>query len=119
MVSIDVTSVENINPYSREETKLMCSSQGFGYRKNDDIYEALNNVYSSNELKERYGEDFEITYEQLQVTNAEGNTYFFSFLYDGRSNYSFSFDDGGIYSVVLKKKTYSKWEVIESFFEQP
>lgn len=110
--SIDITDENNAKMYGRTDTINMCESNSFGKGRNDDIYVALNFIYSNESIQEKHGSDFEITADDITCHTSEGESYFFSGLYKGQAEYSFVIDDS-TYNVKLSKNLFGTWTVTE------
>lgn len=104
---------ENVDEfYSRSDTKEMCESVAIGTGKSDDIYVALDYIYSNESIKAKHGSDFEISSSDIVCHISKGETYFFLWLYKGQAEYSFTIDDS-VYVVKLSKDVFGTWEVTE------
>lgn len=108
---------ENVDEmYSRSDTKDMCESVTIGKGKSDDIYVALDYIYSNELIQAEHGSDFEISSSDIVCHKSEGETYFFLWLYKGQAEYSFTIDDS-IYVVKLSKDVFGTWKVTECSLE--
>ena len=107
-----ITEENNLELYSRADTEDMCESSSFGINRNDDIYTALNFIYSDKTIREKHGSDFEITTTDIVCHSSEGKSYFFPGLYKGQAEYSVTIDST-TYKVYLSKKTFGTWIVTE------
>ena len=92
---------------SREHVKLLVSNVGFGNGRTDDEIVVLDYVYKSNELKEKYGDSFEV---KEIGGNSDGQTFFFLWLYKGTGKYFVNINDD-IWVVEVSKGYFGKWEV--------
>ncbi len=108
-VSVD-DSIPIDKMYSRSNVKEMTESIGFGKGSLDDEYVACIYVYSSEELKNIYGSNFELKYDDITCVLNECETYFLKSIYKGISKYDFNFDNK-TYEVTVEKKYFGKWEV--------
>ena len=108
---------ENVDEmYSRSDTKEMCESVAIGTGRSDDIYVALDYIYSNELIQAKHGSDFEISSSDIVCHISESETYFFLWLYTGQAEYSFTIDDS-IYVVKLSKDVFGTWEVTECSLE--
>ncbi len=108
---------ENVDEmYSRTDTKEMCESVSIGKGRSDDIYVALDYIYSNELIQAEHGSDFEISANDIVCHISESETYFFLWLYKGQAEYSFTIDDS-IYVVKLSKDVFGTWEVTECSLE--
>ena len=114
--SINIIEENNAEMYSRADTKYMSESTSFGKGRNDDIYVALNFIYSDETIKEKHGSDFEITANDITCHTSEGESYGFYGLYKGRAEYSFSINNT-IYNTKLSKSLFGNWTVTACFSE--
>jgi len=107
---MEVTKNENIR--SREYTKKICSSVNFGRGSMDDEYVALAYVYNNEELREKYGESFEVI---DFGGSAEFGTQFFG-IYKATAIYVMMIDDDD-WIVELSKGYFGKWKVTDCFLK--
>ena len=114
--SIDIIEENNAEMYSRADTRYMCEANAFGKGRNDDIYAALNFIYSDESIREIHGSDFEITANDITCHTSEGESYFFAWLYKGQAEYSFTIDNN-TYRVKLSKNLFGTWTITECLFE--
>ena len=104
--SVKVDEAENI--YSRQHVEAMCSNNGFGKGNEDELYVALNYIYTNEELKQKYGDDFEVTDVQ---GSAEWGSRLGS-IYKGTASYAIVIESDE-WIVKLNKEYFGKWQVIE------
>lgn len=114
--SIEIKEVNVDEMYSRSDTKDMCESVTIGKGKSDDIYVALDYIYSNELIQAEHGSDFEISSSDIVCHKSEGETYFFLWLYKGQAEYSFTINDS-IYVVKLSKDVFGTWKVTECSLE--
>ena len=114
--SFEVTAGNSGEMYSREDTKYMRESYSFGKGKGDDVYVALDHIYSDESIKSEHGDDFEITENDVICHISEGKSYFFSGLYKGQAEYSITVDES-VYKVKLSKGVFGTWIVTECISE--
>ena len=114
--SIDMIEENNAEMYSRADTMYMCVSKSFGKGRSDDIYVALNCIYSDESIREKHGSDFEITADNITCHTSEGESFLFGGLYKGQAEYSFAIHNE-IYKVKLHKNFFENWTVTECLFE--
>ena len=110
--SIEIKEANVDEMYSRSDTKDMCESVAIGTGRSDDIYVALDYIYSNESIKAKHGSDFEISSSDIVCHISESETYFFLWLYTGQAEYSFTIDDS-IYVVKLSKDVFGTWKVTE------
>ncbi|MBE6531773.1 MAG: hypothetical protein E7679_06795 [Ruminococcaceae bacterium] len=110
--SIDITEENSAKMYSRTDTKYMSESTSFGKGKSDDIYVALNFIYSDETIQKKHGSDFEITADDITCHSSEGKIYGLYRLYSAQAEYSFSIDNT-IYNLKLSKSLFGTWTVTE------
>lgn len=117
-ISVEIIDDESgsINTYSREHTEIMASSDSFGNNKSDDIYVALDYVYSNEEIQENFGDDFQISEEDVICYKSETQTQFFLNRIKGEADYSFKIFDAN-YRIKLSKDYKEKWEVVSCEME--
>lgn len=115
--SIDITEKNDAEIYSRAGTIYMCESNSFGKGRSDDIYVALNFIYSDESIRERHGSDFEISANDIICHTSEGESFFFSGLYKGQAEYSFAINNS-IYKVKMNKTLFGPWTVTECLSEE-
>lgn len=117
-ISVEIIDDESgsMNTYSREHTEIMTSSDSFGKNKNDDIYIALDYVYSNEEIQENFGDDFEISEEDVICYKSETQTQFFLNRIKGEADYSFAISDSR-YRIKLSKEYKEKWKVVSCELE--
>lgn len=118
-ISVEIIDDEsgNMNIYSREHTEAMILSDSFGKNKSDDIYVALDYVYSNEEMRENFGTDFEISEEDVVCHKSETQTQFFVNRIKGEADYSFAIFDVR-YRIKLSKEYKEKWEVVSCELEK-
>ena len=114
--SIEIKEANVDEMYSRTDTKEMCESVAIGTGRSDDIYVALDYIYSNELIQAKHGSDFEISSSDIVCYISESETYFFLWLYTGQAEYSFTIDDS-IYVVKLSKDVFGTWEVTECSLE--
>lgn len=108
---------ENVDEmYSRSDTKDMCESVTIGKGRNDDIYVALDYIYSNELIQAEHGSDFEISSSDIVCHKSEGESCFFLWLYKGQAEYSFTIEDS-TYIVKLSKDLFGTWKVTECISE--
>lgn len=110
--SINTIEDSDAEMYSRTDTEFKCESTFFGKGRNDDIYIALNFIYSNKTIQEKHGSNFEIKANDITCHNSEGQSYGFYGMYTGQAEYSFDIDNI-TYTVKLSKKLFSSWTVTE------
>lgn len=110
-VEVSVVSDDNYEMYSRKDTETMALSDSFGKNKSDDIYVALDYMYSNEEMQEIFGADFEITEEDVICHKSETQTQFFLNRIKGVAEYSFAISDVR-YRIKLSKEYKEKWKVV-------
>lgn len=115
--SIDIIERKDDEMYSRADTMYMCESNSFGKGRSDDIYVALNFIYSDESIQERHGSDFELTANDITCHTSEGKSYFFAGLYQGQAEYSFAIDNS-IYKLKMSKSLFGTWTVTECLPEE-
>ena len=108
--SFEITNENIEDSYSRSTTEAMKASSSFGRGRNDDLYVALDFLYSSPSINERHGTKFQISEEDIVCHYSEGETFFFSFLFKGRARYSF-YVENSIYTLDLEKEYTGVWHV--------
>jgi len=101
------------NKYGREHVKSVCSSSGFGKGIEDDAYVALEYVYTSDDLKQKYGDSFEVT--------DAGGTAEWGFrlgnIYKGTARYVVTIQSDD-WTVEMNKDYYGKWKVTDCYSGQ-
>ena len=106
-VSIDDdASLEHL--MSREYVDSWCSASDFGWTSDSPEYMALNYIYSLDELKERYGENF--TADDVSG-NAEWGKRFLNY-YSGKAEYVVTVKKEK-WIVQLNKNYLEKWEIVK------
>lgn len=116
-VEASVVSDDNYEMYSRKDIEIMASSDSFGKNKSDDIYVALDYVYSNGKIQENFGDDFEISEEDVICYKSETQTQFFLNRIIGEAEYSFAISDVR-YRVKLTKEYKQKWQVVSCKIEK-
>jgi len=91
----------------------MHSSFNFGSGRTDDIYEALNYIYNNEELKEKYGDSFEIESDNV-IGSSEGKTFMFLWLSKGEAEYDVTINDD-IWTIKVSKSYFGKWKVMDFY----
>lgn len=115
-VSVEISGSESDNTYSREYVASFTSSDSFGKGRMDDIYVALDYIYSNDEIKEKYGTEFDIVLEDIVCNNSEGETFFFKGIYKGVADYSVKISND-VYRIKLDKSYFSEWTVVKFYLE--
>lgn len=115
-VSVEIIGSESDNTYSREYVADFTSSASFGKGRMDDIYVALDYIYSNAEIKEKYGTEFDIALEDIVCNNSEGETFFFKSVYKGVADYSVKILND-VYRIQLDKSYFSEWNVVEFYLD--
>lgn len=116
-ISVEISGSENDNTYGREYVTDFTSSDFFGKGRMDDIYVALDYIYSNDEIKEKYGTEFDIVLENIVCNNSEGETFLFKSIYKGAADYSVKISND-VYRIKLEKSYFSEWNVIEFYLEE-
>ena len=111
---IPIVETEDISSpeysHSREFVDSTCSSLGFGYGiASDDEYTALSYIYSLDELKKRYGDNF-------KVSDFGGSAEIESvlFFHKGRATYYAEIGNEE-WTIKLSKELFNKWYVTEYY----
>ncbi|MBE7056030.1 MAG: hypothetical protein E7388_01130 [Ruminococcaceae bacterium] len=107
-VSVDIIDKDEL--YTRNDVEFMKESSSFGKGRLDDVYVALDYVYSDKTIAEKHGSSFEITSDDICTILSEGESFFFSFVYKGVAEFTFSIDET-VYQVCLSKGYFSKWKI--------
>lgn len=92
---------------SRENTKHICSSPNFGGGTTDMIFVVLNYVYQSKELKEKYGDSFEVS---DMGGSTDNQIFMFYQLYKGAGQYFVDINKDE-WIVKISKSYFGKWKV--------
>lgn len=103
--------------YSRKDIYDMASSASFGYGRNDDLTTALVYMYSNNEIRELYGEDFEFAPDDVICYASDGETRFFLWNFKGTAEFTFKFKEAS-YHVKVDKDYGKKWKVTDFYLEE-
>lgn len=115
-VEVSVVSDSDYEMYSRKDTEIMHSSDNFGYGRSDDVYVALSYVYEDESISKSYGNEFEITPEDIVCYKSEGETSGIKSNFKGEADYSFAISDVR-YRIKLSKEYKEKWEVVSCELE--
>ena len=110
-ISVEIIDDEVGNKYSREFTETMVSSDSFGKNKSDDIYVALDYIYSNEEIQKSFANDFQISEEDVICYKSETQTQFFLTRIKGEADYSVKISDVS-YRIRLTKSYKGKWKVV-------
>ena len=104
---------KNPNLYSREWVFQRAESIGFGLSYNDDIEAILYYLYNNPDLKERFGEDFEISEDDdYAVVGGSQKTGAFA---KATAQYEVKINDV-VFCIKAEKSFVGKWEVVD-FYE--
>ena len=114
--SISITEENTDEMYSRANTSYICESAFFGKGRSDDIYVALNFIYSNKSIEDKHGSSFEITADDITCHTSESKSCFFLWVCEGKAEYSFVIDNYR-YRIKLSKKAFEAWRVVECYFE--
>lgn len=109
--SFEYTGAEgmNIDDCSRRSILSLSEGEFSGWGYEDDVLTALAYVYKSDELKAKYGSDFDI--DKIPEANSEGNMIIpRSPIYKGKTECRISID-GDQWLVIVEKSYFGKWEV--------
>ncbi len=111
-VSVRVDDADVSEMYSREDVDYMSESSSFGKGRTDDVYVALKYIYANEEIREKHGDSFEITVNDVVCHNSETENFFILSLYKGHAEYSITVEDS-TYRFKLSKSYFGRWTVIE------
>ncbi len=113
LVSCSANVEKVANKYSREHVKSVCSNTGFGKGIEDDAYVALDYIYTSDNLRAKYGELFQV--------NDFGGTAEWGFrlgsIYKATARYVATIDSDH-WIVELSKNYFGKWAVEKCYIEE-
>ncbi len=107
----DIDMENNEDRYSRDFTESICTSGNFGGGNTDDIYVVLNYIYKSDELREKYGDAFEV---EDVGGSAESQVFLFRWFFKGMGKY-FVTIDGDDWTVEVYKSYFGKWTVTKCY----
>lgn len=93
--------------YSRKYTDYICSSPNFGGGTTDDDYVVLKYIYENKELKEKYGDSFEVS---DMGGSTDNQTFMFYQLYKGAGKYFVDINKDE-WIVKISKSYFGKWKV--------
>lgn len=92
---------------SRKNTNYICSSPNFGGGTTDEMFVVLNYVYHNKEMKEKYGNSFEVS----DIGGSTDNqTFMFYQLYKGKGKYFVDINKDE-WIVKISKSYFGKWKV--------
>ncbi len=99
------------DPYCRENIEYYSKSALFGSGRSQDIDVALQYIYQSETIAEKYGSDFQISSDQIICVKSEGETLFLSSICSGNAEYEINLYDDIWYRLTLSKNYFGKWKV--------
>lgn len=99
------------DPYCRENIEYYSKSASFGSGISQDIDVALQYIYESEKITEKYGSDFQVSGDQIICVKSEGETLFLSSICSGNSEYEINLYDDIWCRLTLSKNYFGKWKV--------
>ena len=116
-ISIKISEDDIDTMYYRERTTSFTKSSLFGYGRSDDIYTALSYMYNDTYIREKHGDSFELTWDNIVCIKSETQSASLSSVFKGEAEYLFTIEES-IYRIVLSKNYFGKWTVKDCLLQE-